>query len=244
MIDKISKRVSAEYALYRHNKHNKKGVVSAEAQDFHVLENILPQDVYQGMLASLASHEAPWVRSETSWRKGAAIGGHELRSSPMAEWLTFLESDDFLAEVRQRTGLEKLDWVPMVDTNRLSLLLYQGDQDSSEGDGIDWHVDGSIYLGDRWAGILTLVETSSEDSAKLELKPHGQVRTLAKSRVTNSLVLFRGDHVEHRVRPMLCGDKRIVLSLLFSTWPVRTLNPALRRYQSRVNQTFYGNPAP
>lgn len=50
--------------------------------------------------------------------------------------------------------------------------------------------------------------------------------------------------MRHRARPLVAGEERIVLSLLFSTWPVRTLNPFLRRYQSRVNLTFYGNPDP
>ena len=38
------------------------------------------------------------------------------------------------------------------------------------------------------------------------------------------------------------GEHRVVLSLLFSDWPVRTMNPFLRRYQSGINQIFYGNP--
>ena len=50
--------------------------------------------------------------------------------------------------MQSRTGISDLQFVPEVDTNRISLLDY-----SKEGDGIDWHIDGTIYLGDRWAGI-------------------------------------------------------------------------------------------
>ena len=59
-----------------------------------------------------------------------------------------------------------------------------------EGDGIDWHVDGSIYLGQRWAGILVLIEDTGEDSAKLELQPNLVTTTLPKSTIVNSCLLY------------------------------------------------------
>ena len=108
-----------------------------------------------------------------------------------------------MARVRKATGLESLQYVPVEDTNRLSLLLYEG---KDEGDGIDWHVDGSIYLGQRWAGILVLIEDTREDFAKLELQPNLVTTSLPKSNMVNSLVLFQCDHV----RPMLDGEERIV----------------------------------
>ena len=36
---------------------------------------------------------------------------------------------------------------------------------------------------------------------------------------------------------------RVVMSMLFSTDPTMTINPLLHRYQSHVNQVFYGNGA-
>ena len=94
--------------------------------------------------------------------------------------------------------------MPAENTNRSSVLLYEG---SNGGDGIDWHVDGSIYLGQRWAGILVLVENTKENFAKLELQPNLVTTTLPKSNIVNSLVLFQGNHVRHLVRPMLEGGK-------------------------------------
>ena len=131
----------------------------------------------------------------------------------------------------------------LVETERLIDEYYYNDPED-EGDGIDWHVDGSIYLGQRWAGILVLIEDTREDFAKLELQPNLVTTTLPKSNMVNALVLFQGDHVRHRVRPLVDGEERIVLSLLFSDWPQRTRNILLLRYQSRVNQAFYKNPNP
>ena len=113
---------------------------------------------------------------------------------------------------------------------------------NNRGDGIDWHIDRSIYLGDRWAGILTIIEDIKEPNSKLELKPNGQLKTFPVSKIINTLVLFQGDQVLHRARPMLKNEERIVVSLLFSPNPTSTKNPILRLYQAWVNYIFYGNP--
>ncbi|MBO6563821.1 MAG: 2OG-Fe(II) oxygenase [Pseudomonadales bacterium] len=239
MISGLIKRVAAEWALHHHNKQNRRGVVSPDAQEYFVIPEALPAAVFQEALKELEVLNANWVRSHTDWRQGAAIGGHELRAGSQSIWLDYLMSDDFLIKVRRATGINDLQYVPVADTNRLSLLLYEG-----AGDGIDWHVDGSIYLGQRWAGILVLLEETSETQAKLELAPGEEPVTLPKAGIENSLVLFRGDHVRHRVRPMREDERRVVVSLLFTNWPQRTMNPFLLRYQSRVNSVFYNNPRP
>lgn len=240
MFRSILKTLSAEWALHKHNKLNKQGVFDIDAQKFYVIPNALPEQNYNEALYDLERLKQDWVRSNTFWRRGCAIGGHEPREACSGDWLGYLQSKEFITRVREATSLESLQYVPVEDTNRLSLLLYDGNDE----DGIDWHVDGSIYLGQRWAGILVLIERTKEDTAKLELQPNLVTTILPKSDIENSLVLFQGDHVRHRVRPMLEGEERIVLSLLFSDWPQRTRNIFLRRYQSRVNQDFYNNPNP
>ena len=241
MMKSLLKTLAAEWSLHKHNKLNRQGIFDKHAQQFHVVPEVLPSNTFNNALEDLSRLKDKWVRSSTHWRRGCAIGGHELRAICCGEWLEYLLSNEFLIKVRNATGLYSLQYVPIEDTNRLSLLLYEG---INGGDGIDWHVDGSIYLGQRWAGILVLVEDTEEDSAKLELQPNRVTTTLPKSDIVNSLVLFRGDHIKHRVRPMLEGEERIVLSLLFSEWPQLTRNPFLRRYRSRVNKSFYNNPNP
>ena len=165
------------------------------------------------------------------------MGGHELRKSPLSKIPDIIDNPKFLQKVHSKTGIANLQFVPEGDTNRLSLLYYK-----DEGDGIDWHVDGTIYLEDRWAGILTLVEDIKESEAKLEIKPNGKPTTFPVDKMENTLVLFQGDQVQHRARPMLMDEERIVVSLLFSTNPTHTRNPILRLYQAWVNYIFYGNP--
>tara|TARA_A100001037_G_scaffold287574_1_gene297195 strand:- start:339 stop:1046 length:708 start_codon:yes stop_codon:yes gene_type:complete len=231
-------RLTSEYRLYRHNRNNRKGIVDEAAQAFFFLPDVLAPELYARLLARINHANGEWNRSSTTWRDGGAIGGHALKTSAFADCIPYFSSGEFLQRLRERTGKRNLQFVPNGDTNRLSLLSY-----SEPGDGIDWHVDGNIYLGERWAGILTLLENTHDPEAKLELRPSGQTITLPIGNIANSLVLFRGDHVQHRVRPIVQGEKRVVMSLLFSTDPTMTINPLLRRYQSRVNQVFYGNGA-
>ena len=233
----IFPNISKEYALILRNIQSRRGRFRADKQHYFVLHDILPEKDFQHIRKLLLNNKTLFLRNDSSVRQGSSMGGHELRKSPLSKIADIIDSSEFLEKVQSKTGIANLQFVPEVDTNRLSLLYYK-----DEGDGIDWHVDGTIYLGDRWAGILTIVEDIKESEAKLELKPNGKPATFPVEKMENTLVLFQGDQVQHRARPMLMDEQRIVVSLLFSTNPTRTRNPILRLYQAWVNYIFYGNP--
>ena len=233
----IFPNISKEYALILRNIQSRRGRFRADKQHYFVLYDILPEKDFQHIRKLLLNNKTLFLRNDSSVRQGSSMGGHELRKSPLSKIADIIDSSEFLEKVQSKTGIANLQFVPEADTNRLSLLYYK-----DEGDGIDWHVDGTIYLGDRWAGILTVVEDIKESEAKLELKPNGKPATFPVEKMENTLVLFQGDQVQHRARPMLMDEERIVISLLFSTNPTRTRNPILRLYQAWVNYIFYGNP--
>ena len=233
----IFPNISKEYALILRNIQSRRGRFRADKQHYFVLHDILPEKDFQHIRKLLLNNKTLFLRNDSSVRQGSSMGGHELRKSPLSKIADIIDSSEFLEIVCSRTDIPNLQFVPEADTNRLSLLYYK-----DEGDGIDWHVDGTIYLGDRWAGILTIVEDIKESEAKLELKPNGKLATFPVEKMENTLVLFQGDQVQHRARPMLMDEQRIVISLLFSTNPTRTRNPILRLYQAWVIYIFYGNP--
>jgi len=233
----IFSNISKEFALIKRNIRSRRGHFRADKQHYFVLHDILPEKDFQHIRKLLLNNKTLFLRNDSSVRQGSSIGGHELRKSPLSKIPDIIDNPKFLQKVQSKTGIANLQFVPEVDTNRLSLLYYK-----DEGDGIDWHVDGTIYMGDRWAGILTIVEDIKESEAKLELKPNGKPATFPVEKMENTLVLFQGDQVQHRARPMLMDEQRIVVSLLFSTNPTRTRNPILRLYQVWVNYIFYGNP--
>ena len=233
----IFQNISKEFALIKRNIRSRRGHFRADKQHYFVLHDILPEKDFQHIRELLLKNKTLFLRNDSSVRQGSSMGGHELRKSPLSKIPDIIDNPKFLQKVQSKTGIANLQFVPEVDTNRLSLLYYK-----DEGDGIDWHVDGTIYMGDRWAGILTIVEDIKESEAKLELKPNGKPATFPVEKMENTLVLFQGDQVQHRARPMLMDEQRIVVSLLFSTNPTRTRNPILRLYQAWVNYIFYGNP--
>jgi len=233
----IFSNISKEFALIKRNIRSRRGHFRADKQHYFVLHDILPEKDFQHIRKLLLNNKTLFLRNDSSVRQGGSMGGHELRKSPLSKIPDIIDNPKFLQKVQSKTGIANLQFVPEVDTNRLSLLYYK-----DEGDGIDWHVDGTIYLGDRWAGILTIVEDIKESEAKLELKPNGKPATFPVEKMENTLVLFQGDQVQHRARPMLMDEQRIVVSLLFSPNPTRTKNPVLRLYQAWVNYIFYGNP--
>ena len=233
----IFPNISKEFALIKRNIRSRRGHFRADKQHYFVLHDILPEKDFQHIRKLLLKNKTLFLRNDSSVRQGSSMGGHELRKSPLSKIPDIIDNPKFLQKVQSKTGIANLQFVPEVDTNRLSLLYYK-----DEGDGIDWHVDGTIYMGDRWAGILTIVEDIKESEAKLELKPNGKPATFPVEKMENTLVLFQGDQVQHRARPMLMDEQRIVVSLLFSTNPTRTRNPILRLYQAWVNYIFYGNP--
>ena len=233
----IFQNISKEFALIKRNIRSRRGHFQSDKQNYFVLHDILPEKDFQHIRELLLKNKTLFLRKDSSVRQGSSMGGHELRKSPLLKIADIIDNPEFLQKVQSKTGIANLQFVPEVDTNRLSLLYYK-----DEGDGIDWHVDGTIYMGDRWAGILTIVEDIKESEAKLELKPNGKPATFPVEKMENTLVLFQGDQVQHRARPMLMDEQRIVVSLLFSTNPTRTRNPILRLYQAWVNYIFYGNP--
>ena len=233
----IFPNILKEYALILRNIQSRRCRFRADKQHYFVLHDILHEKDFQHIRKLLLNNKTLFLRNDSSVRQGSSMGGHELRKSPLSNIADIIDCSEFLEKVQSKTGIENLQFIPEVDTNRLSLLYYK-----DEGDGIDWHVDGTIYMGDRWAGILTIVEDIKESEAKLELKPNSKPATFPVDKMENTLVLFQGDQVQHRARPMLMDEQRIVVSLLFSTNPTRTRNPILRLYQAWVNYIFYGNP--
>ena len=149
----IFSNISKEFALIKRNIRSRWGHFRADKQYYFVLHDILPEKDFQHIRELVLKNKTLFLRNDSSVRQGSSMGGHELRKSPLSKIPDIIDNPKFLQKVQSKTGIANLQFVPEVDTNRLSLLYYK-----DEGDGIDWHVDGTIYMGDRLAGILTIVE--------------------------------------------------------------------------------------
>jgi len=98
------------------------------------------------------------------------------------------------------------------DINACSLLIY-----SQEGDHITWHIDNSIYYGDRYVVLLTIMNENNNgndlSSSIFYYKLNGKTYQLKAK--PNSLLIFKGSEIWHKASPIKNGEKRVLLSMTF-----------------------------
>ncbi|MBM76370.1 MAG: hypothetical protein CMK59_13275 [Proteobacteria bacterium] len=226
--------IGEELSLLGRNIRGRLGYRAEGTQSYFIIKDILPPSTFSKIKDVLVIQKNNSLRQESFFRKGSAFDATDMRNN-CPEVVCAVVSESLLLSVRQNTGIESIQFVPGGDVNQISLLHYR-----NAGDGIDWHVDGNIYIGQRWAGILTISEETEDPDSKLEILPKGKRTTFPVESVENSLILFQGDQVRHRVREMRDGEERLVINLLFTTNPKQSRNPFMRGYQSLVNYFFYG----
>ena len=91
-------------------------------------------------------------------RKGSGISNIEMREQiDTCIILKLLDNPGTLYNIHKRTGLN-IQFVPKIDKNYISIVSYD-----KPGDSIDWHKDGNIYHGNRWAGILTIINEGNNN---------------------------------------------------------------------------------
>jgi hypothetical protein len=121
------------------------------------------------------------------------------------------------------------------DQSACSILFYD-----QAGAHINWHYDFNYYKGRQFTALLTLVNKAGNagySKSKLQYKdPAGTVHEVDTE--VNSLVLFEGARVLHRVSPAEDGDLRVVLSMTFNTERrISRLGELARRIKDTA---FYG----
>jgi hypothetical protein len=121
------------------------------------------------------------------------------------------------------------------DQSANSILFYD-----QAGAHINWHYDFNYYKGRQFTALLTLVNRAGQagySKSRLMYKDQaGEVHEVDTE--VNSLVLFEGARVLHRVSPAEEGDLRVVLSMTFNTERrISRIGELLRRFKDTA---FYG----
>lgn len=101
---------------------------------------------------------------------------------------------------------------PLTDNNACSLLIY-----SNNGDYIDWHLDSSIYSGDRYVVLITLVnENEKRDGLSNNefIYIHNNKTHTIKLK-PNSMIMFKGSEIYHKSTAIKENERRILLSMVF-----------------------------
>jgi len=124
---------------------------------------------------------------------------------------------------------------PLHDQSSLSVLFYD-----RPGDHIGWHYDHNFYRGRHFTVLLPLVNEghATEGLSSAQLMAWLDEREIVLPTPPNTLVVFEGAKVLHRVTPVAEGERRMVLSMTFASDP---RSGPLRGAARRIKDTaFFG----
>lgn len=164
-------------------------------------------------------------------KRGATISYHDLHYSA-PEIIAFYFSPDLHDWCSDVIG-ERVQPTPLQDLSSCSLLIYD-----QPNDHIGWHFDHDFYRGRHFTALLSLVNTDAAgaglSSANLLVR-HGQTETIIPT-LANTMVLFEGAYICHRVSSLRIFERRVVLSMTFCTDPLAS---TMQTWERRVKDIAY-----
>lgn len=181
-----------------------------------VVPDLLPQGFIEALrneaeALSPASSERSFVPTH---KKGGTIAyATIIEEAPLLA--AFYHSHVLMSYVSRLVGTP-VQPTPLHDQNSLSLLFYD-----RPGDHIGWHYDHNFYRGRHFTVLLPLLNLGTAEGglshAKLQARHDNQPAEVS-TRV-NTLVVFEGAKVLHRVTPIGDGERRIVMSMTYCADP-------------------------
>lgn len=198
-----------------------------------MMDNILPWQDF----ARLVGEVEDLVETERSYlpahKKGGTVAYETLeRRAPSL--VELYRSSELRSLVSDVVGL-KVEATPLHDQSSCSVLFYE-----KPGDHIGWHYDHNFYRGRHFTVLMPMVNRGREPNglsqARLMARQNGRDRIIPTP--PNSMIVFEGARVRHKVTPIGEGERRVIWSMTFCADP---RNSALQGVARRVKDTaFFG----
>ena len=186
------------------NKYNAKHI-----NNLIVVDNILNDKFFSYIKNQFINSK--YESKDIHFRKATGIDFYKLHEEDYKGVLELYYRNDLL-DVISNILDKPIQRVTSSDKNSMSLLIY-----SNEGDHIDWHFDYSLYEGERYVVLLTLINENSDKTNLSEnvfkYKYNGKIHQLKMK--DNSLVIFKGSEIHHKATSIGKNEKRILLSFTF-----------------------------
>src|SRR5262245_59460373 len=180
---------------------------------FAVLPDLLAPRTFAALKAEAERLVAPERSFVPAHKKGGTVAYETLIASAPAI-VSFYHSafQDFIS----RLVGARVQPTPINDQSSLSVLFYD-----KPGDHIGWHYDHNFYRG-RHFTVLVMITNAGQaadglSAAELRARIAGQ--EIAVRAPPNTVVVFEGARVRHKVTPIHAGEQRLVLSMTYCADP-------------------------
>ena len=196
--------------------------------------NFLPETSF----TTLREDVLGMVNSERSFipshKKGGTVAYDTLRKTH-SKAVELYTSNEY-RHILERVVGETLFQTPFSDQSSLSVLFYD-----KPGDHIGWHYDYNFYNGRHFTVLLSLENTNAAgtdvSASTLLAKQNDSVVTVPTPQ--NTLVMFEGAKIFHRATKLKEGEKRVILSMTYTTNPK---NSFVLEAMRRIKDTAYIGP--
>jgi hypothetical protein len=177
------------------------------------------------------------VRPERSYipthKKGGTVAYESLFASAPAI-VALYHAPEMRALISDVVG-EAVRPTPINDQSSLSVLFYE-----KPGDHIGWHFDHNFYRGRHFTVLLPIINEGRAPNglSHAELQAKVGDRVIDVETPPNTLIVFEGARVHHKVTPIIAGERRLVISMTYCTDPRANLAQGAARRIKDV--AFFG----
>lgn len=197
-----------------------------------VIDDFLPATAFERLSASLrglTEVERSYIPGHKAGATLSYEGLHEVAPAAVA-----LYRSEGLQGVVSRLVGEVVTPTPLRDQSSCSLLIY----DRSD-DHIGWHYDYNFYRGRHFTVLLVLENSGPRGLSCSVLQRRHEGRTVPVPTPSNTLVVFEGKRVFHRVTRLWPKERRVVLSMTYVT---DSRSSVLQGVLRRIKDTAYYGP--
>jgi 2OG-Fe(II) oxygenase superfamily len=203
------------------------------AERLCTIDGILEPGAFQRLTTEIEGLNQTERSYLPSHKKGGTIA-YETLCARAPSVVALYRSQELARLVSQIVG-EPVQPTPLNDQSSCSVLSYE-----KPGDHISWHYDHNFYRGRHFTVLIPIVNRGATpdalSAARLLIKAGPGERAIQTP--PNTLVVFEGARVLHKVTPIAAGERRVVLSMTFATDPTSTL---LQGFARRWKDTaFFG----
>jgi len=198
-----------------------------------VVPDLLPADTFAALKAEAERLVVPERSFVPTHKKGGTVAYETLIAHAPAI-VAFYHAADFTDFVSRLVGV-RVRPTPVHDQSSLSVLFYD-----KPGDHIGWHYDHNFYRGRHFTVLIAMANEgrAAGGLSHAELQARVAGREIVVTTAPNTVVVFEGARVHHKVTPIHAGERRLMLSMTYCTDPRARWWQGLSR---RVKDTaFFG----